>query len=1003
MDFPLTFKDCEINFECILSDLEFAVQQTIVHKKKFEFAINQFRRFISEFKKLPNLHRQIAQIQVDAFKQAKYQLIELQNIFINYQSPNWLQSTVENQCSMIAGELCTISRELFLATSLLDQQAASHFISDGIRWIPFQILDLKHIDQLLKQYIQEAANEQEDEPLIAIMRNRLQSIADFLHKYSDANIQMISPDIRIFSPIPLNYQSWRIQYSDLNAVEKVATGSSSEVFRGYYKKTGKQVAIKKLTCEQLSGLNRQTFQREISILASISHPACLQFIGATDYSPYCIVTEWMPNGTLFENLHSNPQFDDTLRTMALFDIARGMQYLHSKNIVHRDLKSLNILFDNELHARICDFGYSKDITTDDLRTLNIGTTTWMAPEVINSTSDMPPRSYTSKVDVYSYGIIFWETVTGQIPYENMPPVEIALNVVSSHLRPPIPRTTPHAISRLMERCWDADPDKRPTFEEIVGLFKSGKLILNNADPNIFMDYIKETIGSDPVEVIEELIHKHQTKELIDTLLKEEFPSNAPSLAKKCWNEIEKLIPQPIITELIEKHGLLSQSGFSSAATFSSWPHATNCYAGMPSFFEFDENPSPVPVTVIYDHPNEQQIIDDIPTAEITVLSPDDILIESIDSNPNEITPPPENLDAFGFSETDRENIRLVCMTTPLFLTTQLKSRVASLLRILPPGFVPASVMASFAEIIPSGSDEFDDDIVIASCKNGAADAVVVYAITPAHLKLAFEVVAREGVDISLKEAVVDKCIQVLNIQCLHIPSKPHYSMPFDRKDLDSSELTNELIPPSKSLNKEVSTESINEDNSIENGHAISDLTEDFEPSKTGIKSKYRDIIGEEFMSDLTCSAIRCVVGIGEVKRLSPELIKKFLLCTIPEIKNCIYSTLAALALLDHHEIMPNEIADIMISNIHDEEDSTFAENALIAITQVSPNIGQTVLERFFDDQIEDISKYSILLQRMILVLWLEPDFRSFIDHLFSKYRDIDFMVNLKNICYHEKK
>ena len=81
------------------------------------------------------------------------------------------------------------------------------------------------------------------------------------------------------------------------------------------------------------------------------------------------------------------------------------------------------------------------------------------------------RPYNHKVDVYSFGVVLWELVTGEVPFEDMTPVQVAYAVVNKNLRPPIPSDCPTPLRNLMEQCWTANPDRRPSFFQIVHSLK----------------------------------------------------------------------------------------------------------------------------------------------------------------------------------------------------------------------------------------------------------------------------------------------------------------------------------------------------------------------------------------------------------------------------------------------------------------------------------------------------------------------------------------------------
>ncbi len=140
------------------------------------------------------------------------------------------------------------------------------------------------------------------------------------------------------------------------------------------------------------------------------------------------------------------------------EVCRGMDYLHKRRIVHRDLKAANLLLDDMGTVKIADFGVSRVLDPHGVMTAETGTYRWMAPEVIEHSP------YRESADVYSFGIVLWELVTGQIPYSDMTPLQAAVGVVQKGLRPVIPATCPAAVADLMRVCWTRMPTERPTFE-----------------------------------------------------------------------------------------------------------------------------------------------------------------------------------------------------------------------------------------------------------------------------------------------------------------------------------------------------------------------------------------------------------------------------------------------------------------------------------------------------------------------------------------------------------
>lgn len=141
---------------------------------------------------------------------------------------------------------------------------------------------------------------------------------------------------------------------------------------------------------------------------------------------YCVITEYLSEGSLRGYLHKLERKTVSLQKLVTFalEIARGMEYIHSQGIVHRDLKPENVLISEEFHLKIADFGIACEEAYRDVFTDDPGTYRWMAPEMIKR------KHYGRKVDVYSFGLILWEMVTGRIPYEEMTPIQAAYAVVN---------------------------------------------------------------------------------------------------------------------------------------------------------------------------------------------------------------------------------------------------------------------------------------------------------------------------------------------------------------------------------------------------------------------------------------------------------------------------------------------------------------------------------------------------------------------------------------------
>lgn len=287
---------------------------------------------------------------------------------------------------------------------------------------------------------------------------------------------MDSKILDVFLPV----KDYIVRLEDFDLIKIIGRGSYGDVYYAIHKTTGTKAALKKLLVDELDEVQLEYFIREVLILAYYDNFFLVSFLGFSPSNPYLIITEFVPCGSLFDALRRKPRspsLDGTDKTKIAIGIIEGMICLHNNKVIHRDLKSLNILLDNNKLPKICDFGISRAIDENNLgnMTVRIGTFHWMAPEMLDS------DSYSYKVDVYAFAIILWEMLTGQVPYQGQDPLKILLNVKNNGMRPVIPPDCNEGLSKLMTRCWDQDPDVRPTFVELYEIFRDEEIHFNDAN------------------------------------------------------------------------------------------------------------------------------------------------------------------------------------------------------------------------------------------------------------------------------------------------------------------------------------------------------------------------------------------------------------------------------------------------------------------------------------------------------------------------------------------
>ncbi|KAK0572804.1 hypothetical protein LWI29_037565 [Acer saccharum] len=267
-----------------------------------------------------------------------------------------------------------------------------------------------------------------------------------------------------------NFAEWTIDLRKLNMGPAFAQGAFGKLYRGTY--NGEEVAIKILERPvnnlEKAQLIEQQFQQEVMMLATLKHPNIVRFIGGCRKPMvWCIVTEYAKGGSVRQSLAKRQNRSVALKSAVkqALDVARGMAYVHGLGLIHRDLKSDNLLISNDKSIKIADFGVARIEVQTEGMTPETGTYRWMAPEMIQH------RPYTQKVDVYSFGIVLWELITGMLPFQNMTAVQAAFAVVNKGARPIIPNDCLPVLGEIMSRCWDPNPDVRPPFSEVVRMLE----------------------------------------------------------------------------------------------------------------------------------------------------------------------------------------------------------------------------------------------------------------------------------------------------------------------------------------------------------------------------------------------------------------------------------------------------------------------------------------------------------------------------------------------------
>uniref|UniRef100_A0A3Q3WE46 Mitogen-activated protein kinase kinase kinase 12 n=1 Tax=Mola mola TaxID=94237 RepID=A0A3Q3WE46_MOLML len=248
-----------------------------------------------------------------------------------------------------------------------------------------------------------------------------------------------------------NEESWEVPFEEISDLQWVGSGAQGAVFLGKFH--GEDVAVKKV---------RDIKETEIKHLRKLKHPNIITFKGVCTQAPcYCILMEYCAQGQLYEVLRAGRKITPSLLVDWSMGIAGGMNYLHLHKIIHRDLKSPNMLITHDDLVKISDFGTSKELSDKSTKMSFAGTVAWMAPEVIRN------EPVSEKVDIWSFGVVLWEMLTGEIPYKDVDSSAIIWGVGNNSLQLPIPDSCPDGFKILLRQCWNCKPRNRPSFRQIL--------------------------------------------------------------------------------------------------------------------------------------------------------------------------------------------------------------------------------------------------------------------------------------------------------------------------------------------------------------------------------------------------------------------------------------------------------------------------------------------------------------------------------------------------------
>uniref|UniRef100_A0A6B2LDJ8 Protein kinase domain-containing protein n=1 Tax=Arcella intermedia TaxID=1963864 RepID=A0A6B2LDJ8_9EUKA len=239
-------------------------------------------------------------------------------------------------------------------------------------------------------------------------------------------------------------------------------GGFGEVYLCNYQ--GIEVAVKYMSIE----INNPEIQHEIFLLSRCNSKFVVKLIGyCHEQNNSAIVLEYLPRGDLSTFLSKHKSTPLVNRYQIGLDVVCGISYLHRNGIIHADIKSPNVLLDEELRGKITDFGVSKYKQSSESTTIGIakaGSYRWMAPELEEN-----DNSKTTKLsDIFSLGMVLWELMSFVIPFANITvPSRKYYEITRSEKKEVIPPSTPAVFAQIINACWNNIPEQRPSLDYIL--------------------------------------------------------------------------------------------------------------------------------------------------------------------------------------------------------------------------------------------------------------------------------------------------------------------------------------------------------------------------------------------------------------------------------------------------------------------------------------------------------------------------------------------------------
>ncbi|KAL0928921.1 hypothetical protein M5K25_000854 [Dendrobium thyrsiflorum] len=309
----------------------------------------------------------------------------------------------------------------------------------------------------------------QEEGLVTNEGNSVFSASSEINACPIRQIHLPSPLPEIICSGGVELSRWLLRAEDIEFVERAGINS----FIGTYK--GKKVWIKKLKRGERGSPYEIEIQQNLIRLMSCGHKNLLQFCGVcfNESNGLCVVTRLMEGGSVHDLIQSKKVRVRDIMRIGL-DVSEGLLFMNSHGVAYRDLNRKRILLDRQGHACLGDMGIvSTCMNPRQVTEYETAGYQWLAPEII--AADPENKTETWMSNVYSFAMVLWEMVTGEVAYSSYSPVQAAVGIAAYGMRPEIPKDCPPVLRSLMVRCWNNCPSKRPQLSEIVSILLKQKI------------------------------------------------------------------------------------------------------------------------------------------------------------------------------------------------------------------------------------------------------------------------------------------------------------------------------------------------------------------------------------------------------------------------------------------------------------------------------------------------------------------------------------------------